>query len=229
MYMVDGKAPLTTTTVIAHPPAHDGCDCMVVQQYMDDVMSGTQVACKWVRLAVERQMRDLETGSERGLHFDEAAGQHAIEFFGFLKHSKGEWAGNPVHLEPWQQFILWVIFGWKREDGTRRFRTTYEEVARKNGKSTIGAGIGLYLMVADGEPGAEVYSAATKKDQAKITHSEATRMVKASPFLRKRITVFPRQPAYRGHRLEIRAAGLGRRHDGRTQHPRRGRRRGTCP
>jgi phage terminase large subunit-like protein len=124
------------------------------------------------------------------LYFDEAAAQHALVFFGFLKHSKGEWAGKVVELEPWQQFIIWVIFGWKRADGTRRFRTAYEEVARKNGKSTIAAGVGLYLLVADGEGGAEVYSAATKRDQAKITFSEAHRMVLASPFLRKRVKAF---------------------------------------
>lgn len=127
---------------------------------------------------------------ERGLIFDEDAAQHVIDFFGFLKHSKGEWAGQVVELEPWQQFYLWVLFGWKRADGTRRFRTAFQEVARKNGKTTIAAGVGLYLFDADDEPGAEVYTAATKRDQARIAHSEATRMVKASPSLRRRIRTF---------------------------------------
>lgn len=163
----------------------------VVQDYIDDVLSRRLPACKWVRLAVQRHVRDLETAGERGYYFDERAAEHVIEFFGFLRHSKGEWAGQVIQLEPWQQFMLWVLFGWRRTaDGLRRFRTAYDEVARKNGKSTLAAGLGLYLMVADGEPGAEVYSAATKRDQAKITHSEATRMVKASPFLRKRIQVY---------------------------------------
>lgn len=161
-----------------------------VEQYIADVLSGQQVTCKQVRQAVERHVADLESGHERGLHFDPDAAQHVIDFFSFLKHSKGEWAGRAIELEPWQQFILWAVFGWKTAAGTRRFRTAYEEVARKNGKSTIAAGVGLYLMVADGEPGAEVYTAATKRDQARITHSEATRMVKASPFLRKRLTIF---------------------------------------
>ena len=114
----------------------------------------------------------------------------SIAFFSLLKHSKGEWAGQVIALEPWQQFILWVLFGWKRADGTRRFRTAYQEIARKNGKSTIAAGVGLYLMIADGEPGAEIYTAATKRDQARITHAEATRMVKSSPALRKEIRAF---------------------------------------
>ena len=157
---------------------------------IQDVLSGKQVACKWVRLAVERNVRDLESGAERGLRFDEAAARQAIAFFGLLKHSKGEWAGQIIHLEPWQQFILWVLFGWKRAEGTRRFRTAYNECARKNGKTTIAAGIGLYLMVADGEAGAEVYTAATKRDQARIAHAEATRMVKSSPALRKEIAIY---------------------------------------
>jgi phage terminase large subunit-like protein len=160
------------------------------ERYIDDVMHGRVVVCRWVRLAVERHLHDLEHGHERGLYFDPDAAQHVIDFFQFLRHSKGEWAGQVVHLEDWQQFIVWVVFGWMREDGTRRFRTAYEEVARKNGKSTTASGIGLYLAFGDGEDGAEVYTAATKRDQARITHSEATRMVKRSPSLRKRIQIY---------------------------------------
>lgn len=162
---------------------------VIVEQYIQDVLDGTIPACKWVKLACQRHVRDLEELD--GFYFDPGAAQLVINFFGLLKHSKGEWAGTPIRLEPWQQFIVWVLFGWKRaDDGTRRFRTAYLEVARKNGKTTLAAGIGLYLLVADGEPGAEVYTAATKRDQAKIAHSEATRMVKSSPALRKRIAIF---------------------------------------
>lgn len=171
------------------------------EQYVDDVLSGKQVACKWVRLACERHRRDLETGADRGLVFDTQAARMAIAFISLLKHSKGEWAGQNIHLEPWQQFIIWVIFGWRRDQsaqwieetpngledsrGMRRFRTVYQEIARKNGKSTLAAGVGLYLFTADGEPGAEVYTAATKRDQARITHKEAIRMVKSSPKLQR--------------------------------------------
>ena len=162
----------------------------IVRQYIQNVISGEQVACKWLRLAVDRHSHDLATGAEQGLWFDKEAGTHVVDFFQFLKHSKGEWAGQTVTLEPWQMFALWVLFGWKRADGLRRFRTAYMEVARKNGKSTLASGVGLYLLDADGEPGAEVYSAATKRAQAQITHAEATRMVKASPFLRRRIRAF---------------------------------------
>ena len=157
------------------------------EQYIDDVMNNRIVVCRWVRLAVERHLRDLEHGHERGLYFEPRKAQHTIDYFQFLRHSKGEWSGQVVVLEPWQQFVIWVVFGWLRLDGTRRFRTAYEEVARKNGKTTVAAGLGLYLFMGDGEPGAEVYTAATKKDQARIAHSEALRMVKKSPSLRSRV------------------------------------------
>lgn len=157
------------------------------EQYIDDAMKGRIVVGKLVKKAIERHLKDLKTGHKRGLTFSEERAKHAIRFFSFLRHSKGEWAGREVVLEPWQQFVLWVLFGWLRKDGTRRYRTAYGEVARKNGKSTIAAGIGLYLFFADDEAGAEVYTAATKRDQARIVHGESVRMVKSSPSLRRRI------------------------------------------
>ena len=160
-----------------------------VDGYITGVLSGEIVACKWVRLAVERHLDDLENGHTRGLYFDEERAQHAIDFFQFLRHSKGEWAGRVVELEPWQQFFLWALFGWLRDDGMRRYRTAYLEVSRKNGKTTLLAGVGLYLVVADEEPGAEVYTAATKKDQARISHSEAKRMVQRSSHLSAIVSV----------------------------------------
>ncbi len=159
-----------------------------VVAYMHGVMDGTIAASRLIKLAVERHLRDLDTGAERGLHFDRTAAQHAIDFFGFLRHSKGEWAGQPFVLEPWQQLLVWVLFGWKRADGLRRFRTAYIELPRKNGKSTLAAGIALYMLTADGESGAEVYVAATKRDQAKIVWGEAVKMRAASPALSKMIT-----------------------------------------
>lgn len=151
------------------------------------VLAGEIPVCRWTRLAVERHYRDLQTGHLRGLWFSDAHAQHALESFLFLRHSKGEWAGQPFIPSPWQQFWVALAFGWMRDDGTRRFREVWEEVPRKNGKSTKLSGIGLYLFFFDGEGGAEVYSAATKMDQAKITHDEALRMVKASPHLRRHI------------------------------------------
>lgn len=144
-----------------------------------------------VQLSRRRQERDLKEGGKRGLYFDNDAADRVVKFFTLLRHSKGEWAGQRFDLAPWQEHeIIRPLFGWKRADGTRRFRTAYISVARKNGKSTLAAGVGLYLTCADGEAGAEVYSAATKRDQARITHSEATRMVKASASLGRWVQTF---------------------------------------
>lgn len=164
------------------------------EQYIADVQAGHVTVGRWVRLAVERHCRDLKTGAERGLQFDRAAAERAVKYFSFLTHTKGEWAGKAVHLEPWECFIIWCVFGWMRKDSegrmVRRFRMAYVKVARKNGKSTFAAGVGLYLFMADGEPGAEVYSAATKKDQALIVHAEAVAMVKRSAPLSGRVQVY---------------------------------------
>jgi phage terminase large subunit-like protein len=140
---------------------------------------------KWIRNAHdERAVMD-------GCRFDVNLAEFVRKFFKkYLRHSKGKWAGQPFELEPWQwEEIIAPTFGWVRPDGFRRIRVVYIEIAKKNGKSTLGAGVGIYLLVADGEEGAEVYSAATKKDQAGIVHDEAVRMVKASPFLVSRLRV----------------------------------------
>lgn len=160
------------------------------EQYVDDVLSGAQVAARYVQLACERHRRDMNDGHERGLHFDEQAAKVAVAFFSVLRHWKGEWAGEPVTLEPWQQFVIWSLFGWKRADGLRRFRTSYLEVARKNGKTTMAAGVGLFLAFVEGEPGAEVYTAATKRDQARISHRDAAEMVQRSPHLKRLVNSF---------------------------------------
>lgn len=162
-----------------------------VDAYVEAVLSGRQPVNELVRAVVERHVRDLEEGHERGLFFDRTAVVKVLLFFEqFLRHSKGEWAGRTFALEPWQQFVLAMIFGWKRADGTRRFRTAYIEIPRKNGKSALSAGIGLFLMAADGEPGAEVYSVATKRDQAALVHTDARRMVEQSPELRRFVKRF---------------------------------------
>jgi len=132
--------------------------------------------------------------SDNGFYFDKRAAQVAVAFFEkLLKHSKGEWAGQPFELAEWQrEGVIKPLFGWKRADGTRKFRTAYIEVPRKNGKSTLAAGIALFLLFADGEPGAEVYSAAADRDQAGIVFDEAKSMVEGSPELAKRSQVFKR-------------------------------------
>ncbi len=148
--------------------------------YAQQVRSREILTCELVQLAVERYFRDLDNALDKGWYFDRKAAQRAISFIEKLKHTKGEWAGQRFKLEPWQQFTLWNIFGWKNADGTRRFRYAYIEIARKNGKTALSAGIGLYMLFADGEARPEVYSAATVKDQAKICFSDAVEIVKAT-------------------------------------------------
>lgn len=162
------------------------------EAYARAVLNGSIVSGKFVQLACQRFLDDLESGEARGIYFDEEAAQHAVDFFGFLRHTKGVWAKrietSGFLLAPWQVFILANLFGFKfLATGERRYREAHIEVARKNGKSTFIAGIGLYMLFADGEPGAEVYSAATTKDQAKIVFHAAQDMVKQSPFLSSRI------------------------------------------
>lgn len=125
-------------------------------------------------------------------YYDEEAANRAVEFFHeYLRHSKGEWAGQPLILEEWQQEeIIKPLFGWKEtKSGYRRYRTCWVEVPRKNGKSTLGGGVANYLLAADGEPGAEVYSAAADREQASIVFNAAKSMVDASPALTQRLKV----------------------------------------
>ena len=143
------------------------------------------------RLAYERAQRDAQEGSARGLHFDDDAADHAINFFEhYLHHSKGEWSGQPFVLAEWQRWLVGQLFGWKRADGSRRFRVAYIQTARKQGKSTIAAGIALYCLIADREPVAEVFSVATMREQARIVFDEACRMVEKSSDLNKEADVF---------------------------------------
>lgn len=152
--------------------------------YARAVVANEIIACSWVKLACRRHLRDLELGAERGLVWNAPLAQWRISFYPkFLRHSKGEWARKPMELAPWQKFIVGSVFGWERADGTRRFRYVYQEVPRKNGKSTMLAGVGLDMLVCDGENGGEVYATATKRDQARIIFDEAKRMVASSPAL----------------------------------------------
>lgn len=123
-------------------------------------------------------------------YFDSAAADRVCDFFHeCLRHSKGQWAGQPFELLEWQRDkIIRPLFGWKRADGSRKYRKAYVEVSKKNGKSTLAAGIILYLLCADQEPGAEIYTAASDKEQAGIIYREAESMVKSSTILGKRLT-----------------------------------------
>lgn len=137
-------------------------------RYAEDVVSGEIVACKYVRLACQRFLDDLER-EDWQYEFDPSKADKAVSFMETLHHTKGKWAskGERLKLEPWQKFVECNLFGWiNKETGNRRFRESYEEIPRKNGKSIRLAGRALYMFCADHEYGAEVYSGATSEKQA---------------------------------------------------------------
>lgn len=152
------------------------------------VVAGEIIAGPHVRNACRRHLLDLERGHERGLWFDHEAAERAFGFFeNVLRLSEGQFDGKPFELHASQAFIVGSLFGWKREDGRRRYRRAFIEQGKGNGKSPLAGGIGLYGLTADGEAGAQVYAAAAKREQAGILFADAVKMVKQSPALTKRL------------------------------------------
>lgn len=164
---------------------------LVALGYCRDVVAGKIAACKFVIAACQRQLNDLErakTDPNWRFRFDQAKAGRAARFLEQLPHVKGPKAGQLFHLEAWQCFIVTTVFGWVRKDtGARRFRRAYCEVPRGNGKSFLSSGIALYGLSADGEAGAEVYSAATTTGQALIVHGDAEAMLRKRPALIERL------------------------------------------
>ena len=159
-----------------------------VTRYARQVVRGAHPAGALHRAACVRHLRDLDERKARGLVWAPKTAARVIEFFTHLKHFKGEWAGQPLTLSPWQAFIVGSLFGWQR-DGLRRFRTAFIELPRGNGKSTMAGGLGLWMAFFDGEPAADVYAVATKRDQAKICWDYAKHITLRVPALRSRIAV----------------------------------------
>lgn len=156
----------------------------IANTYIDDVLSGKKLANKWEKLACKRQFNDLKR-KRFNFIFDEAKACRVCKFIELLTHVKGPKAGENITLEPWQVFELTTVFGWiDKKEGTRRFNRAYTEVPRGNGKSALSSGIALYMLCADGEVGADVYSFATSREQAKIVFSDAQAMARANPQLR---------------------------------------------
>lgn len=160
------------------------------EEYARRVIAGKIVACKWIKLACQRHLDDLERAKEDGFpyYFDPAKAERVAKFLQLLPHTKGKWASKRelIKLEGWQLFSICIPFGWlQKKDNARRFRTILIFVPRKNGKSIIGGGIGVYMLTADGEFGAEVYSGATTEKQAWEVFRPAKLMVERTPELRE--------------------------------------------
>ena len=173
----------------------------IARGYAEQIIAGEVLACRWVQLACQRQLNDLakfkgkastyrfnpKLTAKDGRSFRPA--DNLCAFSERLPHVKGPLAGQPIELEPWQVFILSTAFGWVRIDGKRRFRRSYIEVPRGNAKSTLSSAVGLYMLAADGEGGAEAYSLATTRDQARIVFGDAQTMARRSPGFRNRFSV----------------------------------------
>ena len=173
----------------------------IAKRYAEQVIAGEILACRWVRQACQRQLDDLarfkgksgpylfnpKLTDKDGRNFYPA--DNLCGFIERLPHVKGPLAGEPIQLEPWQAFILTTVFGWVTPDGKRRFRRSYIEVPRGNAKSTLSSALALYMLTADREGGAEVYSLATTRDQARIVFGDAQTMARRSPGFRRRFSV----------------------------------------
>jgi phage terminase large subunit-like protein len=156
----------------------------IANKYAEQVISGKVSAGQLVREACARYLSDLNT-----FRFVPELADHALEFIQNLTHTTGEAAGRKFILEPWQVFIITNLFGFVGPDGARRFSRAYIEVPRKNGKSTFASAIMLYGLLADGEAGAQVYSAATKLDQAMMVFGESVRACQAQDWLKDELVI----------------------------------------
>jgi phage terminase large subunit-like protein len=164
--------------------------CEVAIKYAEEVTSGKIVAGKLAILACKRFLDDLEKDWQ--YEFDRSKANRAVRFMQMLPHTKGKWAAKKqlLVLEPWQVFAECNLFGWiKKDSGLRRFRESYEEVPRKNGKSARVAARGIYMFAADNESGAEVYSGATTEKQAYEVYRPAWQMVSRTDALKKRFRI----------------------------------------
>lgn len=164
------------------------------EAYARQVISGKIPACKWIKLACQRHLDEvkLSKAADFPYYFDPAKAERVAKFLQLLPHTKGKWASKRelIKLEGWQLFSVCIPFGWlRKKDDTRRYRTILIFVPRKNGKSIIGGGVGLYMFTADGEFGAEVYSGATTEKQAWEVFRPAKLMVDRTPELREHFGV----------------------------------------
>lgn len=147
-----------------------------------------RVPDQWIRAKID------EIAIDEGCYFEEKYAERVCKFLEtFCCHSKGEWAGKPFSLADWQRDGIWRLYGWRRANGLRRYRTAYIEIPKKNGKSTLVSGLSLYHTIGDDEPTAEVYLNAFDRNQSGIIFEEAARMIRANPSLRKRLKIIQSQ------------------------------------
>ena len=159
------------------------------ERYIEDVLDGKILASKTTRMTFERHKRDLFNAPENGWYFDKRAAERVFGFCSFLRHSPDKRTWVPFVPEPWESAIIYILFGWKKRGGVRRFNYAYIEISKKNGKSTLCAVFANYLLFFDGEEEAEVYCAATVEKQARLVFGMAKKMIEHSPELSKRTRI----------------------------------------
>ena len=159
------------------------------EKYISDVLSRKLVVSATTRLTFERHQADLLVAPENGWYFDKKAAERVFDFCSFLNHMPDKRKKVPFHPEPWQAAIIYILFGWKKKNGTRRFNYGYIEIPKKNGKTVFASVLASYMLFFDGEEEAEVYCAATVEKQARICFDKAKRMIEISPALSKRAKV----------------------------------------
>ena len=181
----------------------------IALQYAQDITAGNIPACEIAKQACQRQLDDLDryadgsvfiwnpTLERKGVTFNPV--HRVCNFIENLPHVDAQWAGQPIELEPWQIFVISTVFGWVRPDGYRRFRDAYLEVPRKNGKSLLLSAIALYMLLDDFESGAQVFSAARQKDQAKVVWDVSRRLVNATKALQDHFGVKAQKHSCRKH------------------------------
>lgn len=158
-----------------------------IREYYAKIESGEEIVSDKVRRTYKKVVADLDSKNSE-YYYDPKRAQHVIDFVQkYCRHSKGKLGGQKIQLELWEKAFLSTVFGFVDIEGNRKYREAILIIGRKNGKSLLASAIGLYLMLADGEAGADVYAVATTRDQAKIVWLEAKRMVKKSPVLLRRV------------------------------------------
>ena len=174
---------------------------MYIEEYDKWIKANPNKVCNKIKKIYDKLAKEVKTQREVSFYnastkenekhvykFDEKKGKRPIEFIEkFLKQSKGKWNGKPLKLELFQKAMIEAAFGFVDENGKRKYRKVIFFVARKNGKSVLDSAIATYMLVADHEGGAEIYSVATKRDQSKIVWEESKKMIRKSPELAKRI------------------------------------------
>ena len=158
-----------------------------IREYWNAIREGKEIVSAKIKKTYRKLVYDLDNPNASEFFYDPKRANRVLEFAeNFCKHSKGKFGGKPVRLELWEKALLCAIFGFVDIEGNRKYREAILIVGRKNGKSLLASIVGLYMLMADGEPGPEVYSCATKREQAKIIWMESKRMIAKSPALAKR-------------------------------------------